>query len=271
MRILFLGDVMGRSGREAIEKHLPDLKSKLKPDVIIVNAENAAHGFGMTEKICKGLLEMGVDCITSGNHVWDQRDFILYIDKEPRVLRPANFPAGTPGKGSYLHQLDDGRKILIANYMGRIFMDPMDDPFAGVQDLLKPHTLGKTVDAIFVDFHGETNSEKMSFAHMLDGRISGLVGTHTHTPTADATIFSGGTAYQSDAGMCGDYDSVIGMRKDIPIAKFTRKMPTERFSPADQEGTVCGVLIETNDNIGLAKNIGPVVVGPRLRNVMPDF
>lgn len=271
MRILFIGDVFGRSGREAVEKHLPAVREKLRPDVIIINGENAAHGKGITEKICKGFYEIGADCITTGNHVWDQNDIILYIDRDPKLLRPDNFPQGTPGKGVYVHQLDDGRKIAIANYMGRLFMEPLDDPFAAANDLVTKYKLGQGVDAIFVDFHAETTSETMAFAHMLDGKVSGVVGTHTHIPTADAQIFPGGTAFQTDAGMCGDYDSVIGVRKDIPVARFSRKMPTERMAPADGEGTMCAVFIETDDKTGHAKNIGPVVMGPRLKNNMPDF
>lgn len=271
MRILFLGDVMGRSGREAVAKHLPHLREKLRPDVVIVNGENAAHGKGITDKICKELYGLGVDCVTTGNHIWDQNEIIFYIDSDPKLLRPDNFPKGTPGRGSYVHQLDDGRRILIVNYMGRLFMDILDDPFTGVQELLKRHKLGASVNAIFIDFHAETTSETMAFGHMLDGQISAIVGTHTHIPTSDAQIFPGGTAYQTDAGMTGDYDSVIGVRKDIPVARFLRKMPTERMTPADGEGTVCGSFIETDDRTGLAKNIAPVVVGPRLRNVLPDF
>ncbi len=271
MRILFIGDVMGRSGREAVEKHLPALKQKLRPDVTIVNAENAAHGKGITDKICKDLYKLGVDCITTGNHVWDQNEIILYIDSDPKLLRPDNFPKGTPGRGIYLHQLPDGRKILIANYMGRLFMETLDDPFAAAQELLKRHKLGNTVNAIFIDFHAEASSEKMAFGHMLDGQVSAIVGTHTHVPTADAQLFPGRTAFQGDAGMTGDYDSVIGVRKDIPVARFTRKMPTERMTPADGEGTLCGTFVETDDNSGLARNISPVVMGPRLRNVLPDF
>lgn len=271
MRILFLGDLMGRSGREAVEKHLPDLKDKLKPDVVIANGENAAHGKGITKKICTGLYELGVDCITSGNHIWDQRDIILQIDNDPKLLRPANFPQGTPGKGSYVHECADGRKILIANFMGRLFMDPMDDPFAAVNHLLEDYKLGQNVDAIFVDFHGETTSEKMAFTYMIDGRVSCVVGTHTHIPTADAHVFPEGTAFQADAGMCGDYDSVIGVPKHIPITRFSKKMPTERMVPADGEGTLCGIFVETDDKSGLAKDIAPVIVGPYLRNTFPDF
>jgi len=203
--------------------------------------------------------------------VWDQRDIILAIDNEPRLLRPGNFPKGTPGKGHYIHQLQDGRKILVANFMGRLFMDALDDPFAAVNELLDDHKMGSQLNAVFVDFHAETTSEKMAFGHMVDGRVSAVVGTHTHIPTADAHILSAGTAYQTDAGMCGDYDSVIGVRKDIPVARFSRKMPTDRMVPADGDGTVCGMFVETNDNNGHAVNVAPVVMGPHLGNTLPEF
>ena len=270
MRILFLGDIMGRSGREAVKKHLPTLKEKLKPDAIIINAENAAHGRGLTEKICKELFELGADCITTGNHVWDQNETMLYITREPRLLRPANFPEGTPGNGHVVVEARNGAKILVANYMARLFMDPMDDPFAQARELASRNPLGKTVHAIFVDFHGETTSEKMALAHMLDGQVTAVVGTHTHLPTADGQILVGGTAFQADAGMCGDYNSVIGMQKEVPITRFTKKVSSGPMQPADGEGTVCGCLIETDSN-GLTKNYGQVIIGPRLTNRMPDF
>lgn len=265
MRILFIGDVMGRSGRDAVTAHLPALKKRLNIDVAIINGENAASGAGITQKICEKLYEDGADCITTGNHVWDQREIIPTIGADKRLLRPINFPKGTPGNGSYLHSLPDGRKILIINAMGRLFMDPLEDPFAMTEEIVSRHALGRQVAAIFVDFHAEATSEKMSFAHFLDGRVSGVVGTHTHIPTADAQVLPGGTAYQTDAGMCGDYDSVIGVRKDLPIFRFTRKMPSERFVPADGEGTVCGTFIETDDATGLAKRIEPIRVGGRLQ------
>lgn len=270
MRILFLGDVMGRSGRDAVSKHLPELKEKLKTDVVIVNGENAANGVGITEKICQQLYKDGADCITTGNHVWDQREIISYIDSDPRLVRPINYPSGTPGKGSYLHTLSDGRKILVINAMGTLFMHDLDIPFPIIDALVKDNPLKQKADAIFIDFHAETTSEKMSLGHYLDGRVSAVVGTHTHIPTADCQIFPGGTAYQTDAGMCGDYDSVIGVRKDIPILRFTRKMPTERFSPAEGEATICGVFIETDDNTGLAVRAESVRVGGRLSQQMPE-
>lgn len=276
MRILFLGDIMGRSGRDAAAEYLPQIKERLRPDVIIINGENSAGGKGITPKICRDLYELGADCITTGNHIWDQREIISYIDSDPKLLRPDNFPPGTPGRGIYVHSLPDGRKIAIMNFMGRLFIDAMDDPFAGAQAALKQQRIsgaeGKSgnVSAIFVDFHAETTSEKMAFAHYLDGRVSAVVGTHTHIPTADAQILPGGTAYQTDAGMCGDYNSVIGVVKDVPIHRFTRKTPTERMSPADGPGTVCGTFMETDDKTGLATFIDAVRIGPRLKESVPD-
>ncbi len=262
---------MGRSGRDALEKHLPMLKEKLKPDAVIVNGENAAHGIGITEKICEEFYAFGVDVITTGNHVWDQREILTYIDRDPNLLRPINFPDNTPGNGFVVKALDNGQKICVINAMARLFMDPMEDPFKMVMDVVKSHKLGQACDAIFVDFHGEATSETMAMGHYLDGKISALVGTHTHVPTADAHIFVGGTAYQTDAGMTGDFDSVIGVKKEIPIHRFTRKTPTERMIPADGEATLCGTLIETSDKTGLAKNIAPVRVGGRLSQTLPDF
>jgi len=266
MRILFIGDLVGRSGREAFIHHLPSIKQTLNPDVIIVNAENSAHGFGVNEKICKELFEIGVDVITLGNHTWDQREVIPYIQREPRLVRPVNYPPGTPGNGHIVHTLRDGRKILVVNAMARLFMDPMDDPFAAMAQLVEKYPLGKSVQASFLDFHGEASSEKMAMAQYLDGKISAVVGTHTHIPTADAQIFPKGTAYQTDAGMTGDYNSVIGMRAEVPIQRFTRKFSIEKLSPAEGEGCVCGIFIETDDKTGLAKEIYPVRKGARLHN-----
>jgi len=270
MRILFLGDIVGRSGREAVGKHLPSLRTRLKVDVAIVNGENAAHGVGITPDICKELYSYGVDCITTGNHAWDKREIIPYIDKDPKLLRPLNYPQGTPGKGSYVHVLQDGRKVLIANAMGRLFMDTLDDPFAATETLLKKHTLKMNVNAVFIDFHAETTSEKMAFGHCFDGRVSAVVGSHTHIPTADAHVMAGGTAFQTDGGMCGDYDSVIGVRKDISVLRFTRKMPTERMVPADGEATACGMFVETDDSTGLAVRVEPVRIGGILKEYVPE-
>lgn len=264
MKILFIGDIVGRSGREAVEKHLPLVVKKYEPDVIIANAENAAHGFGLTEKIAVELFDLGVDCITTGNHVWDQREMIAYIAREPRILRAATIPAPAPGRGVYEGRGKDGGRFVVIHLMGRVFMDPMDCPFRTADDILKTYHLGRNCDSIFVDFHGEATSEKMALAQYLDGRVTAVVGTHTHIPTADAQIFNEGTAYQTDAGMTGDYDSVIGMKKEIPIFKFIRKMPSERMSPACGEATFCAVFVE-GDVRGKAKSIRPIRMGGRLQ------
>jgi len=269
MKIVFIGDIMGRSGREALEQHLPRIRADLKPDVVIVNGENASNGAGITEKICQQFYEWGVDCITTGNHVWDQREIMSTIGRDKKLLRPYNFPPGTPGNGLYRHQIADGRVITIINGMGRLFMDPLDDPFRGIQDILAKETLGKTSHAIFVDFHAETTSEKMSFAHYIDGRVTGVVGTHTHIPTADAHILRGGTAYLTDAGMTGDYDSVIGVEKDIAMHRFIKKMPGERMKPAGGTGTLCGCLIVADERTGLAKSISPIRLGGVLGESFP--
>lgn len=269
MRILFIGDLMGRSGREALEKHLPALREKLKPDVVIVNGENAAHGKGITDKICAELYALDVDCITTGNHVWDQREIIPYIERDKKLLRPINFPQGTPGNGLYQVDVPGKGKITIINAMARLFMDPLDDPFRAVDEAIK--NIPIKTGAIFVDFHGETTSEKMSFGHYFDGRITAMVGTHTHVPTADHQILTHGTAYMSDAGMSGDYNSVIGVRKDIGIHKFVKKMPGEKMIPASEEGMLCGCLIETDDNTNLATRIEPVRIGKGLSNTVPDW
>lgn len=264
MKIVFIGDIMGRSGREALEKHLPAIKEKLAPDVVIVNGENAASGAGITDKICKEFYEWGVDCITTGNHVWDQREIMSYIGRDKSLLRPANFPPGTIGQGVYKHQTQSGQRITIINMMGRLFMETLDDPFQVIQNILQHEVLGKTTDAIFIDLHAEATSEKMSYAHYLDGRVSAVVGTHTHIPTADAQVLPGGTAYQSDAGMTGDYNSVIGVEKDIAIYRFVKKTPGERMRPAKGPGTLCGCVIETDDRTGLALSIAPIRLGGRL-------
>ena len=265
MRLLFLGDVLGRSGRDAVIREMPRLKTELAVDFVVVNGENAAGGFGITDKIAKSFYEVGVDAITTGNHVWDQRELMGSIDADPRLLRPANFPVGTPGKGTRTFQLADGRRIAVVNVMCRLFMDPLDDPFACLDKELAGRQLGGNVAAVLVDVHGEATSEKMALGHYLDGRASLVVGTHSHIPTADAQILPKGTAYLTDAGMCGDYDSVIGMQKEAAIHRFVRKTPGERLTPAEGEATVCGVFVETDDATGLAKRIAPIRVGGRLQ------
>ena len=267
--ILLCGDVVGRAGREVVTQHLPHLKKQLQLDFIIVNGENAANGFGITKEICENLYESGADVITTGNHVWDQKEIIGQIDNDPRLLRPANYPAGTPGRGSNVYSTKRGQKVLVINVMCRLFMDPLDDPFVILDKELSGYLLGRTVDAIVLDVHGEASSEKMAIGHSFDGRVSLVVGTHTHVPTADAHILDGGTAYQTDAGMCGDYDSVIGMKKLPAISRFRRKMPGERLSPASCPADLCGVYIQTDDTSGLAKNITPIRIGERLSPSFP--
>ena len=268
MRLLFCGDLVGRSGREIVLQQLPELRRRLQLDFVIVNGENAAGGFGITRKICEELYEAGADVVTGGNHSWDQKETLAFIDSEPRLLRPLNFPPGTPGRGAGLFTAGQ-RKVLVINVMGRLFMAPLDDPFQAVEQTLNRYRLGATVDAIVVDIHAEATSEKMAMGHALDGRVSLVVGTHTHVPTADAQVLPGGTAYQTDAGMCGDYNSVIGMDKQVPIQRFTRKLPTERLSVAQGPGTLCGVFVETDDRSGLARRVEAVRIGERLQEQIP--
>ena len=269
MRLLFLGDVVGRSGREAVLARLPGLREALRADVCVVNAENASHGFGLAPDMADALLRAGADAITLGNHAWDRRELIPYIAQQPRVIRPLNFPPGTPGAGSVLLDLPGDRKALVLNAMGRLFMDALDDPFRGTAELLSRYKLGASVAAIIADFHAEATSEKQSYAHSFDGAVSLVVGTHTHVPSADYQVLPGGTAYQSDAGMCGDYDSVIGMGKETATTRFWRKVPGERLAPAEGEATICGVFVETEDATGRARRIEPLRSGGRLSPAMP--
>lgn len=269
MKLLYLGDVVGRTGRAAALEAIPQLRRDLGLDFVVVNGENSAHGFGITPKICQEFYEAGADAITTGNHVWDQRELIAYIDGDPRLVRPANFPRGTPGRGVAEVPLPDGRKVLVAQVMGRLFLDPLDDPFQALEDILSRHRLGVTVAAVVVDVHAEATSEKMALGHAFDGRATLVVGSHSHVPTADAQVLSGGTAYITDAGMCGDYDSVIGMGKAVAISRFTKKIPGERLSPADGEATVCGIYVETDDRTGLARRAEPVRIGGRLSRAHP--
>jgi len=269
LNILLCGDVVGRSGREAIGRHLPALKRDLAIDVAIVNAENAAHGFGLNERLAGELYDAGADILSTGNHVWDQRELIQYIERDGRILRPANFPEGTPGAGWRLHPVNGERTLLVINLMGRLFMEALDDPFARLESILAQYPLSRGATGIVVDFHGEATSEKMAFGHFADGRVSAVLGTHTHVPTADAQILSGGTAYISDAGMCGDYDSVIGMEKAPSVRRFVTKMPGEKPKPAEGEASLCGVFVVIDDVTGLARRIEPVRVGGRLAENVP--
>jgi len=269
MRLLFCGDIVGRSGRDVVVEHVPRLRRELGLDFVIVNGENAAAGFGITEKICNEFYAAGVDVISTGNHIWDQRETVGFIDRHPRLLRPSNFPAGTPGRGANLYTTSGGRKVFVVNVMGRLFMDALDDPFAAVERELASQRLAATADAIVVDVHAEATSEKMAMGHICDGRVSLVVGSHSHVPTADHQVLPKGTAYQTDAGMCGDYDSVIGMDKTLPIQRFTRKLPTDRLQAAMGPGTLCAVFVETDDKTGLARRVSPVRVAGRLESVVP--
>ncbi len=271
MRLLFLGDIVGRSGRRAVLEQLPALRRRLDADFVIINGENAAGGFGITTKIAAELYEAGADCITTGNHVWDQRELIAEIDGDHRLLRPMNFPEGTPGRGITMLEARGGRRVMVINAMARLFMDPLDDPFAAVDAAVSEVAMPDDADAIVLDFHGEATSEKMSMGHFLDGRATLVVGTHSHVPTADAQILPGGTAYQTDAGMCGDYDSVIGMKKAAAMARFVTKMPGERLTPAESAATICGLLVDTDDKTGLATDVAPLRLGGRLRPEWPDM
>lgn len=270
MRLLFIGDVVGRAGREAVASHLPGLKRDWKLDCVIVNGENAAGGFGITEAICDEFIAAGADCITLGNHAWDQREALVFIERQPRMLRPLNYPAGTPGRGANLIETASGARVLVMNLLGRIFMDPLDDPFAAAEREIAMCPMGLACDAMVIDMHAETTSEKQAMAHFVDGRASLVVGTHTHAPTADHQILANGTAFMSDAGMTGDYDSVIGMDKEEPLRRFTRKLPGSRFEPAGGEATLCGVAVEIGGD-GLATKIAPVRLGGRLSQARPDF
>ncbi|HJS45684.1 MAG TPA: TIGR00282 family metallophosphoesterase [Rhizomicrobium sp.] len=268
MNILFLGDIIGKPGRDVVHAELPGLRQSLKLDFVIANGENAAGGFGLTRAIAEEFFAMGIDAISTGNHWADQKEILTYIDSEDRILRPANYPRGTPGRGANLYQTPNG-SLLLVNVMGRVFMDALDDPFASVEAQLNACPLGEGADVIVVDMHAEATSEKMAMGHFCDGRASLVVGTHQHVPTADAQILPGGTAYQTDAGACADYDSVIGMDKAEPLQRFTRKISSQRFSPATGPATLCGVFVQTGAN-GLAARIAPVRVGGRLIASLPE-
>jgi hypothetical protein len=270
MRLLFVGDVVGRSGRAALLAQLPRLRSRWRLDFVVVNGENAAGGFGITEAICEEFLEAGADAITLGNHAFDQREALVYIERQPKLIRPANYPPGTPGCGANMIAAAGGARVLVVNMMGRVFMDALDDPFARIEQELAACPLGRACDAIIIDFHAEATSEKQAFACFVDGRVSLVVGTHTHTPSADHRILPGGAAFMSDVGMTGDYESVIGMDKEEPLRRFTRRIPSGRFEPAGGPATLCAVAVETGAD-GLARRIAPVRIGGALSGALPDF
>jgi len=273
MRFAFFGDIVGRSGREGLAEHLPALRRALQLEFVIVNAENAAAGFGITEGTAKELFEAGADCLTLGNHSWDQKEALTYIVREPRLIRPLNYPAmaAAPGRGAQLFETQSGKQLLVINLLGRVFMDALDDPFAAVDKELEACPLGAVADAIIVDIHAEATSEKMAMGHFCDGRASLVVGTHSHVPTADAQILPGGTAYQTDAGACADYDSVIGNQKEEPLRRFTTRISGGRYKPAEGPATICGVFVETDANTGLARRIEPIRIGGRLKQTVPSL
>jgi len=273
MRLAFFGDIVGRSGREALSQHLPELRKKLSLDFVVVNAENATSGFGCSENSARELFEAGADCLTLGNHAWDQKEALSFIEREPRLIRPINYPplSCAPGRGANLFFTEAGHRVLVMNALGQVHMAPIDDPFAKIDAQLEACPLGVACDAIIVDIHCEATSEKMAMGHFCDGRASLVVGTHTHVPSADAMILNNGTAYQTDAGACCDYDSVIGMDKEEPLRRFATGINRERFRPASGEATVCGVYVETDPLTGLAIRIDPIRVGGRLKPSLPSL
>jgi 2',3'-cyclic-nucleotide 2'-phosphodiesterase len=271
MRILFVGDVVGRSGRNIVAERLPDLVRDWKLDCVIVNGENAAGGFGITEPIYHELIDVGADAITLGNHAWDQREALVFIERAERLIRPINYPPGTPGRGAALIAVKNGARVLVINAMGRIFMEALDDPFAAVDRELLACPLSNGADAIVIDLHAEATSEKQAMGYFADGRASLVIGTHTHAPTADHQILPEGTAFMSDVGMTGDYHSVIGMNKQEPLQRFLRRIPSAKFEPALGAATLCGLAVETDDRTGLAARVGAVRLGGRLEEAKPAF
>jgi len=270
MRLLYLGDIVGRTGRKAVTENLPALREKWRADFVVVNGENASNGAGLTAAHAEVLLEAGIDCLTLGDHAFDHRDMMQFIEKEPRILRPINYAKAAPGKGARVFEAPGGRKVLVAQVLGQVFMKrPFDDPFSAVDAVLRAHPLGGMVNASLVDIHCEATSEKMAMGHFCDGRASVIVGSHTHVPTADTMILPGGSAYQTDAGMCGDYISVIGMDKAEPLRRFVTGMSKGRFAPASGEATLSGIYVETDDRTGKATRIVPVRHGGALQPSEP--
>jgi hypothetical protein len=271
MRLLFLGDVVGRSGRKAVVEELPKLRARYKLDFVIVNGENAAGGFGITEAILEELLDAGADAVTLGNHAFDQKDALVFIERHDRLIRPLNFPAGTPGKGASLIKARNGQDVLVINAMGRVFMTELDCPFRAIDRELTACRLKSGADAIFIDFHAEATSEKQALGYFVDGRVSAVAGTHTHAPTADERVLPQGTAFISDAGMCGDYNSVLGMDTDEPVNRFLTRIPRERFEPALGPATISGLAVEIDDATGLAVRTKGLRLGGCLEPTEPLF
>ena len=271
MRLLFLGDVVGRTGRKAVIEQLPGLRERYKCDFVIVNGENAAGGFGITEAIFQQLIDAGADVVTTGNHIWDQRETLVFIERYDRLLRPLNYPKGTPGHGAGLFKAANGAEVLVMNAMGRVFMQELDCPFIGVGKELDAAPLGTAADAVFLDFHCEATSEKQAMGYFIDGRASCMVGTHTHTPTSDERILPEGTAYMTDAGMCGDYNSVLGMGTEEPLNRFLTRIARGRFEPSHGPATISGLAVDIDDKTGLALRTAPVRLGGVLSHAEPEF
>lgn len=269
MRCLFLGDVMGRAGRRAITENLPRLRAEWRLDFVVLNGENASNGMGLSAEHAKLLFDAGADCVTLGDHAFDQKDMLQHIEKDSRIIRPLNYAKGAPGKGYRLFNAPGGRKVLVLQVLGQVFMKrPFDDPFSAVEQVFKSYPRGGLAQAIIVDVHCEATSEKMAMGHFCNGKASLVVGTHTHVPTGDAQILDRGTAYLTDAGMCGDYDSVIGMEKAEPMRRFVTGMQKNRFTPANGEATLSGVFVETDDRTGAAKNVQMIRRGGRLQQAV---
>lgn len=271
MHVLFLGDVVGRAGRRVILDSLPKLIEEQKIDFVVVNVENSAGGFGVTEKICRKILDAGADVLTSGNHIWDQPEALVFIERQSALLRPLNYPKGTPGRGVHLYRTRAGAHVLVINAMGRVFMETLDDPFAAIQNALADCPLGQNADAVIIDLHAEATSEKQAFAQMFDGMVSLVVGTHTHVPTADYQILDKGTGYISDVGMCGDYNSVLGMDKEEAISRFVTKIRRRPFQAREGPATLCGIAALLDPATGLTQKIEPVRLGGRLASYIPSF
>ena len=267
MRFLLLGDVCGPSGVNIIKLKLKEIIKEKKIDFTVVNGENAAdNGKGITKENFKDLVDSGVDVITSGNHIWDQKEILEIIDKEKKLIRPANLLEGQPGKGYAVYEIKN-KKIAVINLIGNVFMKKSQDLFLFTEKILKNIILKKDADFIVVDLHGEITSEKMALGHYLDGRVTILVGTHTHVPTSDTKILNNGTAYQTDLGMCGDYDSVIGMNKYNSIKKFKKDPTAESHFPAKGKASICGVIVDADENTGLAKDINQIILGGNLKQI----
>ncbi len=271
MRMLFIGDVVGRPGRTILAAELPRLRRQWALDVVVVNGENAAGGFGITEDIYTDFMDAGADAVTLGNHTWDQREALVFIARAPHLVRPANYPAGTPGRGATLIETAGGRRVLVVNLMGRLYMDALDDPFRAAEREISMCPLGQGCDAILVDMHAEATSEKQAMGYFLDGRVSVVVGTHTHVPTSDHRILPAGTAYQSDAGMTGNYQSILGMDRHEPIRRWIEKTPAARLEVAEGPAALCGLAIETDDATGLALKVAPVRIGAVIDPALPAF